>query len=89
MLRFLAGHERPTTGRGILEDPGPDGCVFSEFRHVQFPSMPAMPPGLVLGRPQTVARDIAFMEAHYLRFDDFDETRLVLRRHLLRGTFPK
>jgi hypothetical protein len=33
LLGFLAGHNRPTDGLGVFEDPGLDGFVFSGCGH--------------------------------------------------------
>lgn len=33
LLGFLAGHNRPTNGLGVFEDPGLDGLVFSGCGH--------------------------------------------------------
>ena len=33
LLSFIAGHNGPTDGLGVFEDPGLDGLVFSWGRH--------------------------------------------------------
>ena len=73
------GHPRPADRLGVLEDSRLDDLVFSGCRHPRSPSTPALPPSLVFGRPQAVARDVALVEAHYLGLHEFDESRLVRR----------
>ena len=38
LLGFLAGHNRPTDGLGVFEDPGLHGFVFSGCGHTIFDS---------------------------------------------------
>lgn len=55
-------------------------CVLRITPGAQTPSMPALPPGLILGRAQAVARDVAFMKAHQLCFRDLNKAPLIFRR---------
>jgi len=51
--------------------------------------MPTLDPGEILGGPQSIAGDIALVEAHDLGFDNLDESRAIPDWHPLRCKMPE